>query len=136
MHPQYAKVAARAGRVCEYCHAPEIISNMAFEVEHIIPRAKNGSDELDNLALSCRICNLRKSNHLDGIDPLTQAIAPLFNPRRHIWSEHFEKQPYPPYQIIGKTAIGRATATRLELNSSLQLRAREFWVALGIFSLD
>ena len=144
MHSKYPIVAARANRICEYCNAPEIISNVAFEVDHTIPLSKGGSDELENLALSCRICNLRKSDHTTAIDPLTQALAkppgtgivPLFNPRQHIWSEHFEKSPISPYLIIGKTPIGRAAIDRLALNSSLQIRAREFWVSLGIFSVD
>jgi hypothetical protein len=136
MHPKYAIVAARANRACEYCDAPEVISNFAFEVDHTTPISKAGSDDFDDLALSCRIFNLRKSDHTDAIDPLTQTVVPLFNPRRQNWSEHFEKLPRSPYEIIGKPPIGRATVLRLNLNSSLQLCAREFWVALGIFSLD
>jgi HNH endonuclease len=136
MHPKYALVAARANRACEYCDAPEVISNVAFEVDHTTPLSKGGPDEFESLALSCRICNLRKSDHIDGLDPVTQAITPLFNPRLHSWSEHFEKSAQSPYQIIGKTPIGRATVLRLDLNSSLQIRAREFWVALELFSLD
>jgi hypothetical protein len=31
MHPKYTIVAARANRACEYCNAPEVISNFAFE---------------------------------------------------------------------------------------------------------
>ena len=136
MHPKYSIVVTRANRVCEYCNAPEIISNVAFEVDHTIPISKRGSDELENLALSCRICNLRKSDHTTAIDPLTQTIVPLFNPRQHTWSEHFAKSTTSPYLIIGKTPIGRAAIDRLDLNSNLQVRAREFWVALGIFSVD
>lgn len=136
MHPKYSIVAARANRVCEYCNAPEIISNVAFEVDHTTPLSKGGSDEFENLALSCRICNLRKSDHTTAIDPLTQSTVALFNPRQHRWSDHFEKSRTSPYLIISKTSIGHAAIVRLDLNSNLQVRAREFWVALGIFSLD
>jgi HNH endonuclease len=136
MHSKYSIVAARANRVCEYCDAPEIISNVAFEVDHTTPLSKGGTDDLENLALCCRICNLRKSDHTTAIDPLTQSTVPLFNPRQHTWSEHFAKSSTSPYLIIGKTPIGRASIARLALNSSLQVRAREFWVSLGIFSID
>jgi HNH endonuclease len=136
VNPNYPIVAVRAHHTCEYCCAPEILSNMAFEVDHIIPISRNGADELDNLALSCRICNLRKSDHIEGIDPVTGQTVRLFNPRENDWSEHFEKQSQLPYQILGKTAIGRTTITRLDMNSSLQLRARSLWVALGVFSLN
>jgi hypothetical protein len=33
-----------------------------------------------NLALACRICDLRKSDHINAVDSLTQTVAPLFNP--------------------------------------------------------
>jgi len=109
---------------------------MEFEVDHIIPISRNGTDKPENLALSCRICNLRKSDHIEGIDPVTLQTVRLFNPREDGWSEHFEKQAQLPYQILGKTEIGRATISRLDMNSSLQLRARSLWVALGVFSLN
>jgi len=35
MNRHYAGVAERAGHRCEYCHAPEAIFNLPFEVEHI-----------------------------------------------------------------------------------------------------
>ena len=109
---------------------------MEFEVDHVIPISRNGTDELDNLALSCRICNLRKSDRIEGMDAVTLETVKLFNPREDVWSEHFEKQTQLPYQILGKTATGRATIARLDMNSSLQLRARRLWVDLGVFRLN
>lgn len=54
MNPLYLQVAERANHRCEYCHAPEVVFNFPFEVEHIIPIAKRGKTDLDNLALACR----------------------------------------------------------------------------------
>ncbi len=68
MNPNYTLVADRANHQCEYCHAPELVFNFPFDVEHIIPRSRQGKDSEENLALSCRSCNLRKSNHISGID--------------------------------------------------------------------
>ena len=135
MNPKYPSVAARAEHICEYCNAPEILSNMAFEIDHIIPTSRNGTEDADNLALACRVCNLRKSDHMTGMDSNTQQYVKLFHPRQDSWTDHFEKSSQPPYTILAKTAIGRATISRLNLNSSLQLSAREYWVALGVFSL-
>ena len=42
MNPNYPLVAERAGHRCEYCHAPEAIFNVPFEVDHIMPLAKGG----------------------------------------------------------------------------------------------
>lgn len=133
MNPNYPFVAQRARHRCEYCQAPEVIFNVAFEVDHIIPLSKNGTDTAQNWALSCRICNLRKSDHTDGFDPLNQLIVRLFDPRIDIWNEHFLALRKAPFRLEGQTPIGRSTVERLDLNSPLQLRARELWIALGIF---
>ena len=55
MNPFSLQVAecAKSDR-CEYCHAPEVVFNFPFEVEQIIPIAKRGKTDLDNLALACR----------------------------------------------------------------------------------
>jgi hypothetical protein len=126
-------VAERAGHRCEYCHAPEVIFNVPFEVDHIVPLAKGGIDEPTNWALACRACNLRKSDTVDGIDPLTSQRAPLFNPWEHHWEDHFEIHREPPFRLAGKTPAGRATVERLQMNTSLQIAARAQWVTLGLF---
>ena len=133
MNPNYPFIAQRARHQCEYCHAPEVIFNVAFEVEHITPITKGGLDEFQNLALACRICNLRKLDYIDGFDPVSQQQVRLFNPRIDIWDEHFAVQRQAPFLIEGKTSIARATLERLQMNAPLQLRARAQWIALGIF---
>jgi 5-methylcytosine-specific restriction endonuclease McrA len=50
-----------------------------LETEHIIPVAKGGSDDEENLWLACPICNGHKSNKTDAIDPETGNRIPLFN---------------------------------------------------------
>ena len=67
MNPFYLVIAGRANHRCEYCQAPELIFNFPFEVEHIIPLSRQGSNGNDNLALACRSCNLRKGNRVAGI---------------------------------------------------------------------
>lgn len=37
MNPFYTLVADHAAHRCEYCHAPELVFNFPFEVEHIVP---------------------------------------------------------------------------------------------------
>ncbi|MBD1854492.1 MULTISPECIES: HNH endonuclease [Leptolyngbya] len=132
MNPLYTLVAARAAHRCEYCCAPELVFNFPFEVEHIIPVSRSGTDSEDNLALACRSCNLYKGNRISGVDPETGTETRLFNPREDTWDEHFQVEPQSG-AITGITAIARVTITALELNSPLQLAARQIWVRLSLF---
>jgi hypothetical protein len=127
MNPHYPAVSARARHVCEYCRAPEIVFNLAFEVEHITPESQGGATTEDNLALSCRSCNLYKADFVSGIDDITRAEARLFNPRVDVWREHFSMVEETG-EIEGLTDIGRATISKLRINSQPQVSARKQWL--------
>jgi len=45
-------------RQCAYCSA----ENVPFEVEHIQPKSRGGSDRVSNLTLACHDCNQKKGN--------------------------------------------------------------------------
>jgi len=132
MNPHYSAVALRAGHCCEYCHAPEAVFNFPFEVEHIVPLRRQGEDAHQNLALSCRACNVRKAAFLDHQDPLTQVVVRLYDPRRDDWNQHFRIDGEAG-TLAGRTPIGRATAARLGMNSPTQQDARRLWFRLGLF---
>jgi hypothetical protein len=132
MNPSYLVVAKRARHRCEYCHAPEAVFNFPFEVEHILPSSRHGSFGDTNLALACRACNLRKSDHVMGTDDLTGGTVRLFHPRQDEWEVNFEVIP-DDGMIHGKTPLGRATVNRLEMNSFVQREARLQWMRLGLF---
>lgn len=132
MNPLYGSVASRAGHRCEYCHAPEAIFNFPFEVEHVVPVSRGGANEENNLALSCRSCNLRKATHTIGVDPQNEQAARLFHPREETWNAHFTIDQESD-EIRGLTPEGRATVTRLDMNSPTQCAARRQWRRLGIF---
>ncbi|HEY7153712.1 MAG TPA: HNH endonuclease signature motif containing protein [Gemmataceae bacterium] len=132
MNPHYQRIAERAGHRCEYCHAPEAVFNFPFEVEHVIPVARQGQDTDDNRCLACRSCNLHKSDHLTGLDPETGTEIHLFDPRQDSWADHFEVEA-DTGAILGRTATGRATTARMQMNSPPQLAARQMWKRLGLF---
>ncbi len=44
------------GRKCAYCGK----ENIPLQIEHIVPRAKGGSNRVSNLCLACEKCNLAK----------------------------------------------------------------------------
>jgi 5-methylcytosine-specific restriction endonuclease McrA len=43
-------------RECSYCG----VENVRLQIEHIVPRAKNGSNRISNLCLACDSCNKKK----------------------------------------------------------------------------
>ena len=108
MNPHYEQAALRAEHRCEYCHAPEMVFNFLFEVEHILPLALGGLDVEGNWALACRSCNLRKAIHIRGTDPEDQSVVPLYHPRQDRWDEHF-RATVDLGRIEGITPTGRAT---------------------------
>lgn len=132
MNPSYSFISSRAKHVCEYCRAPEAVFNLRFEVEHIIPISKGGNHNENNLALSCRSCNLYKSDSVSGFDEETQNEVGLFNPREDIWAEHFMLEAKTG-EVKGITAVGKVTISRLRINSKPQLAARVSWAKLGLF---
>ncbi|WP_427161499.1 HNH endonuclease [Aliinostoc sp. HNIBRCY26] len=132
MNPYYSLVADRANHRCEYCHAPELIFNLAFEVEHIIPLSIQGTDADSNLALACRSCNLRKGTRISGNDPESNTEVRLFHPRQDKWSDHFLAD-IESGNIQGISSIGRVTVDALEMNGQPQIMARQLWIRLGIF---
>jgi len=116
------QVRERAHNACEYCHLHQDDSPLAvLHIEHIIPKVHGGIDDLDNLALACIDCNLRKGTNLTGIDPQTNTLTELFHPRRRDWNEHFELQ---GVYLVGRTAIGRTTIRVLNMNSDDQVTLR------------
>ena len=46
------------GRRCLYCGR----QHMPFELDHVVPRSRGGSDRVSNLVLSCHDCNQRKGD--------------------------------------------------------------------------
>ena len=134
-HRLYADVAARARNRCEYCRAPEWVFNFEFEVDHIVATARGGTDDLSNLALACRSCNLRKGITERARDPVTGELVMLFDPHKHEWGEHFQLD-VSRSRIEGLTAIGRATAARLGMNRAAAIGARRLWVSRLLLRFD
>lgn len=123
-------VEERAGGLCEYCQCTQDFSPQPFTLEHIIPKSKAGTDDLDNLALACSACNNSKYDKTESIDPLTKQTVLLFHPRKDVWNEHFMwNKDFT--EIIGLTKTGRATVKTLKLNRERIVKIRKSLYLLG-----
>lgn len=101
--------------MCEYCRSQAKYAIDPLVIDHIQPVSRGGQTIADNLALSCQTCNNYKLNKTEAIDPATGQLAPLFNPRQMDWNQHFTWNE-DTTQMLGTTAIGRATVSRLKTN--------------------
>jgi hypothetical protein len=128
----YQVIATDARGECGYCRAPQRALPYRLEIEHLVPTSLGGGDERENLWLSCHKCNKLRSNRLTGLDPLTQQVVSLFNPRRDEWAHH-KTSPDDGLSILGCTSIGRATAAVLQLNDAYHQSARGVWILAGIY---
>ena len=117
-----AEVQTRAGQRCEYCKMHQALQGASFHIEHVLPSSLGGPTKLENLAFACPSCNLHKSDQTEATDSLTGNQAPLFNPRRDEWDDHFCFQ---DYRIEGLTPVGRATVAALYFNSDRRLLIRK-----------
>jgi hypothetical protein len=124
------KVFARANFLCEYCLSSMDFTHQSFEIEHILPISKNGTDHIENLACACGGCNAHKYNKINAKDPLTNKITSLFNPRTMVWSEHFSWSDN-FLEIIALTDVGRVTIKTLQLNRAGLLNLRRLFLLDG-----
>jgi HNH endonuclease len=113
-------VRQRSGERCEYCDLPQSsFPLVSFHVEHVVAKQHGGSDDLDNLCLSCHWCNLFKGPNLSSL--VEGKLTRLFNPRTDGWSEHFSAA---DGRILGLTEIGLATVNLLNMNDPDRVELR------------
>lgn len=120
-------VRRRASFLCEYCHTNERWQYVRFTIDHVVP---DGGDSSENLALCCFHCNRRKSDKTEAVDSETGEMVAIFNPRRDRWKRHFAWTA-DGMRIVPLTAVGRATASLLELNRERILPIRQADVAVN-----
>ncbi len=125
-----ARIREQADNRCGYCLSPQHLVLGQLEIDHIVPRAKGGTDDEDNLWLECRLCNGFKATQTEGRDPESGYLVNLFDPRRQRWREHFDWRE-DGARIIGKTPCGRATVIALQLNNWIAVMVRREWMAAG-----
>ncbi|MBI4575586.1 MAG: HNH endonuclease, partial [Planctomycetes bacterium] len=105
-----------------YCRMPDLGGFFAHEPDHIIAAQHRGQTDLENLALACLQCNRFKGPNIASVDPETNRIVPLFNPRTDSWIEHFRTE---RGRVLPLTPVARATAALLNFNDPDREEARQ-----------
>jgi len=124
----HRRVVERASGRCEYCGLAQAGQEATFHVDHVVPVSADGTTELDNLALACVSCSLRKAARQAAIDPDTGERVRVFHPRVDAWSDHFR---WVGSMLVGLTPTGRATIDALNMNRPLILAIRAEEVVRG-----
>ena len=130
MNPALEELVRRRARSrCEYCLLPESLVSTPFQFDHIIAQSHGGESTADNLAYACFHCNNFKGPNVAGVDPDSGEIVRLFHPRRDRREEHFA---WDRAQLVGLTAVGRATIRTLRLNHPHRLAVRRSLLLEGV----
>lgn len=116
------QVRRRAQGRCEYCGIHEVDTAKRHHVDHIRAIKHHGTDDESNLCLCCASCNRYKGTDLTSVDPETEQITQLYNPRKDQWKDHFQLN---GASIDGLTPEGRTTAALLRFNSPERIEERE-----------
>lgn len=99
---------------CGYCG--QTPPNVLLQVDHIMPVAAGGSDDLVNLVTSCRDCNLGKSDRL-----LEEGTAPAWRPAA---TEEMQER------LEQAKAYMEAASALSEFHEQLVARAMATWAKL------
>ena len=122
-------VLVRAHFRCEYCLLHQDDEPVyPHEIDHIIAEKHLGETLNHNLAYACFYCNRFKGSDLTSIDPLTNQITLLFNPRTQIWAEHFALD---GPMIVPLTDVGRTTVRLFQMNRPRIIQRRTYLIQLG-----
>jgi len=127
------QVLERAQTCCEYCRLSQQDSFFQFEIDHIIAEKHGGMNESQNLCLSCPDYNSFKGSDIGSIDRDTGRLTPLFNPREHVWSEHFRLDDGVMEPL---TPEGRVTVFLLRLNDPDRIADRKLLMDMGRYPCE
>lgn len=123
-------VFQRAGGHCEYCLIHQDHDDLPHHMDHIVARKHGGLTIEANLSLACANCSLGKGPNIAALDHSSQQLTRLFNPRTDAWEEHFR---WRGPKLTGRSAIGRATISVLNINQRSRVELRRCLMEIGRF---
>jgi 5-methylcytosine-specific restriction endonuclease McrA len=111
-------------RRCAYCGKPDV----PLEIEHIVPKSRQGTDRVSNLTLACHACNQRKGNqtatefgypHLQAHATLPLKDAAVVNTTRWMLCRRLQTTRLP---------VEVGTGGQTKFNRVLQGYAKAHWI--------
>ena len=99
-------------------------------VDHVIAVKHGGRTDLRNLAFTCAHCNGHKGSDIASLDPVTDTLVPLYNPRRDKWDDHSR---WDGPLLVGKSPTARATVRVLAINAGRRIAVRTQLMAEGAY---
>ena len=114
------QVRQRYNYRCGYCGTSEINAGGELEIEHFRPKAKGGSDVLENLVYSCARCNRFKAAYWPA--PTCPPSQHLLHPLLDNLAEHIDLSING--ELLGLTARGWFHINWLQLNRPQLITAR------------
>ena len=124
------RVRQRAFGRCEYCQAPDWVTELPHEADHIRALKHDRPTVLANLCWACARCNDFKGSDASEFVPGTDRLVRLFNPRIDIWDDHFS---WDGALLRGKTEIAQATIALLRFNADHRVNIRLALMDDGLF---
>jgi len=84
----------RDGYRCAYCgrHRRELAGRERLTRDHLVPRARGGSDAWHNVVTACSTCNHRKNDRLAREAGLVSTVAPWAPTRGQLMSRRLAAQ--------------------------------------------
>jgi 5-methylcytosine-specific restriction endonuclease McrA len=117
-------------RRCAYCS----VENVPFEIEHIQPKSKGGSDRVSNLTIACHPCNQSKGNQdirdfLSGNpDLLNRILKQAKSPLKDAAAVNSTR--WALFHALKQTGLPRSTGTggQTKFNRTRLDRPKAHWV--------
>jgi len=124
-------VRDRATNHSKYCQLPQSCQEATFHIDHVEPRRAGGQTNLENLALACVTCSLKKGARTNVVDPESGEAVSIFNPRVEMWDDHFSWTV--EWSVVGLSPCGRGTVEALGINRPAAVAMRSMLAELGKF---
>ena len=94
MSKYFHKAFERDNHRCVYCGKYMLADFEAFmsaEEDHLVPLSKGGENDINNIVISCNVCNRLKGNYFPDEIAVTETAKIIGNVREYIMKKRAQK---------------------------------------------